>query len=93
MADARSAFYAWRGAVRKRESTDLSVLDDPLVREAFSHGYYRGQRDRLAFEAEFAHAIDVNRRVADLLEGMAFERDAVAEVGAEEAVEAEEYAR
>jgi hypothetical protein len=89
-ADAKSAFYAWRGATRKRASTDLAVLEDPLVREAFSYGYYRGQRDRIALESEFAGAIDVCRRVADVLEDMARERDAVAMVGAEEY--AEEYA-
>ena len=80
----KSAFFAWRTTVLKRASTDSSVLDDPLVSEAFSAGYFRGSRDRLSLEAEFAGAIEVNRRVADLLEQMVFEREAVAMVGSDD---------
>lgn len=80
----KSAFFAWRTTVLKRASTDVSVLDHPLVSEAFSAAYYRGSRDRLSLEAEFSGAIEVNRRVADLLEQMVFEREAVAMVGADE---------
>lgn len=80
----KSAFFAWRTTVGKRASTDSSVLDDPLVSEAFSAGYFRGSRDRLSLEAEFSGAIEVNRRVADLLEQMVLEREAVAMVGGED---------
>jgi hypothetical protein len=84
VSDARRAFFVWRGFVRKRQSTDLDVLDHPLVLEAFEQGVRRGTRDKLALQAEFAGAIDVNRRVADLLEQLIYERSAVQLVGAEE---------
>ena len=78
------AFFAWRGVVRKRESTELDILDHPLVREAWDAAYSRGKMDRFALEAEFAGAITVNRRVADLLEQVVYEREAVRQVSDEE---------
>ena len=78
-----SGFFAWCGYVRKRQSTDTDVLNHELVREAYDVGYRRGARDRMALEAEFAGAIEVNRRVANLLEELAYERDAVQTVDLE----------
>lgn len=83
--DAKALFFAWRGYVRQRDSTDQAALDHPLVREAFAAGYKRGAANAVALMTEFAGAIDVNRRMADLLEELVYERQALVMVGAEEA--------
>lgn len=83
--DARAAYFAWRGYVRKRDSTDLGVLDHPLLREAWAAAWRHGTRNSMALMTEFAGAIDINRRVADLLEQLVYEREALGMVGAEEA--------
>jgi hypothetical protein len=82
--DARRAFFAWRGYVKQRESTDLDALEHPLVREAFTAGYSRGVRDRLALDAVVGGALTTINRFSDLLEMLARERDAVQLVGSEE---------
>lgn len=84
MPDARRAFFAWRGYVKKRESTDIDALDHPLVFEGFISGYTRGVRDRLAMEAEVAGALNTIDRFSNLLEDLKLQRAAVQMVGNEE---------
>jgi len=74
---AKGAFYAWRTVVARRESTDRSVLEDPLVREAFAAGYQRGVSDRLALETEVGQALQTIRRFGELLEQFIDERAAM----------------
>jgi hypothetical protein len=88
MPDARTAFYAWRGVMRKRQSTDEAALEHAITFEAFISGYSRGVRDRLALEAEVGFALATINRFSDLLEMLAREREAVLLVGSEEQEEA-----
>lgn len=81
--DSRRAFFAWRWSVLQRESTDPSIVDNPLVREAWSVAWRRGMTDKIVLQAEFISAVDVFRRFADLLEDLAREREAVQLIGDE----------
>lgn len=83
-AESKGAYFAWRGAVRKRQSTDLDVLDHPLLREAWSAAWAGGVRNHVALEAEFAGALEVTRRMANLLEDLANERAAFGIVGSDD---------
>lgn len=82
--DARRAFYGWRGFMKQRASTDLDVLEHPLVHEAFVTAYARGVRDRLALDTAVGGALNTINRFSDLLEMLAREREAVQLVGSEE---------
>lgn len=81
--DARRAFYAWRGFMRKRASTDLDALEHALVFEGFTSGYTRGVRDRFALELEVAGALNTIDRFASLLQTLVLEREAVLMVGSD----------
>ena len=68
-------FYAWRGAVRKRQSTDLELLDNPLVREAWERGHEAGMRDGFALSADFAGLPERLERLTEVLQGMQWDAD------------------
>jgi len=69
------SFFAWRGAVRKRQSADLSVLDDPLVREAWECGHEAGMRAGFLMSADFAGLPEKLERLTEVLQGMQWDAD------------------
>lgn len=71
-------WFAWRALVARRDSTDTSVLDHPLLREAFQAGHGFGFRAAIADTTDVGGALHILRRLAQRLEDLEHQRDAVA---------------
>lgn len=78
---AKRAFFAWRGIVRQRVSTDWDLADHPLVREAFGAGVKWGKKSMVHTSAEWVQLAPL---MATLLEELLELKEVVEIVGDED---------
>jgi hypothetical protein len=82
--DGRRAFWAWWGAVRKRQSTpSVDYATQQLLQECGTTLYSRGWRDCMAASVQLRGAIDTLEEVAVLWRAWEIEREAVQIAGAD----------
>jgi len=75
----RGGYFAWRTAVRKRQSTpDIDDGVELLLRECWSMAYDRGRKEGVVATASLRRAADAYRDFGDMVERWELEREALA---------------